>query len=50
MLTEALIDTGQEVGLEVNTEKAKYMLMSRHQNAGQHHNIIANRSFEMRQS
>jgi hypothetical protein len=28
--TEALID----VGLEVNTEKTKYMLLSRHQNAG----------------
>jgi hypothetical protein len=23
-----------EVGLEVNTEKTKYMLLSRHQNAG----------------
>jgi hypothetical protein len=28
--TEALIDASKEVGLEVNTEKTKYMLMSRH--------------------
>jgi hypothetical protein len=35
------------VSLEVNAEKTKYMLMSRHQNAGQNHNImIANRSFQ----
>jgi hypothetical protein len=32
---ETLIDASQEVGLEVNTEKTKYMLMSRHQNVGQ---------------
>jgi hypothetical protein len=37
--TEALIDVITEVGLEVNAEKTKYMLMSRHQNAGQNHNI-----------
>jgi hypothetical protein len=37
----------KEVGLEVNTEKTKYMLLSRHQNAGQNHCIlIVNRSFE----
>jgi hypothetical protein len=29
-----LIDASKEVGLEVNTEKTKYMLLSRHQNAG----------------
>jgi hypothetical protein len=35
------------VGLEVNTEKTKYMLLSRHQNAGQNHDIkIGNRWFE----
>jgi hypothetical protein len=27
-----LIDAGKEVGLEVNTEKTKYMLLSRQQN------------------
>jgi hypothetical protein len=33
--------------LEVNAEKSKYMLLSRHQNAGQYHDIkIANRCFE----
>jgi hypothetical protein len=34
-----LIDASKEVGLEVNTEKTKYMLLSRHQNAGQNHDI-----------
>jgi hypothetical protein len=45
--TETVIDAGKEVGLEVNLEKTKYMLLSRHQNELQNHNIqIANRSFE----
>jgi hypothetical protein len=35
--THTLIDTGKEVGLQVNTEKTKYMLLSRHQYAGQNH-------------
>jgi hypothetical protein len=44
--TETLINATTEVGLEVNTEKAKYILLSRHQNAGQNHDIqIANESF-----
>jgi hypothetical protein len=44
--TEALLDAGKEVGLEVNSEKTKYMLMS-HKKAGQKHSIkIVNRSFE----
>jgi hypothetical protein len=44
--TQTLIDTGKEAGLEVNTEKTKYMLLSRHQNAGQTHDIkIGNRCF-----
>jgi hypothetical protein len=37
--TETLIDAGKEVGLDVNTEKTKYMLLSHHQNAGQNHSI-----------
>jgi hypothetical protein len=44
--TEALLDAGKEVGLEVNSEKTKYMLMSR-KKARQKHGIkIVNRSFE----
>jgi sorting nexin-29 len=44
--TEALLHAGKEVGLEVNSEKTKYMLMS-HKKSGQKHSIkIANRSFE----
>jgi hypothetical protein len=42
-----LIDASKEVGLEINVDKTKYMLLSRHQNVGQNRNIkIANRSFE----
>jgi hypothetical protein len=39
----------KDVGLEVNAEKTKYssMLLSRHQNAGQNHDMkIANRCFK----
>jgi hypothetical protein len=32
--TETLIDACKEVGLEINAEKTKYMLVSRHQNSG----------------
>jgi hypothetical protein len=42
---ETLIDASKEVGLEINVEKSKYMLLSRHQNAGQNGDIkIANRA------
>jgi hypothetical protein len=45
--TETLIGASKEVGLEVNAEKTKYMLLSRHQNARQNNNIkIGDRSFE----
>jgi hypothetical protein len=37
--TETLIDTSKEVGLEVNAEKTKYMLLSCNQNAGKNQNI-----------
>jgi hypothetical protein len=44
---EALIDASKDVGLEVNAENTKYVLLSRHQNAEQNHDVkIANRSFE----
>jgi hypothetical protein len=33
--TETLIDASKEVGLDVNVEKTKYMLVSRDQNADQ---------------
>jgi hypothetical protein len=43
---ESLIDASKEVGLEINVEKTKYMLLSRHQNVGQNRDLkIANRSF-----
>jgi hypothetical protein len=35
--TQTLIDAGKEVGIEVKTEKTKYMLLSRRQNGGQNH-------------
>jgi hypothetical protein len=45
--TETLTDANKEVGLEINVEKTKNILLSRHQNVGQNRNIkIANRSFE----
>jgi hypothetical protein len=45
--TEALIFARDEIGLEVNSDKAKYMVVSRDQNAGQSHNVkTGNRSFE----
>ena len=37
--TEALLIASQKIGLEVNGEKTKYMVMSRDQKAGQNSNI-----------
>jgi hypothetical protein len=33
--TETVIDTSKKIGLEINVDKTKYMLLSRHQNVGQ---------------
>jgi uncharacterized membrane protein len=44
---ETLIDATKEVGLEVNAEKTKYMLLSHYQNAEQNLGIkIGDRSAE----
>jgi rRNA processing protein Krr1/Pno1 len=44
---ETLIDASKEFGLEVNTEKTKYIFLSRHQNAGLNHNMnLGNICFE----
>jgi hypothetical protein len=37
--TETLIDANKEVGLEINVDKTKYMLLSRHQNVRQNRDI-----------
>jgi sorting nexin-29 len=45
--TETLLETSRDVCLEINAEKTKYMIMSRHPNSGQNQNIKrANESFE----
>jgi hypothetical protein len=45
--SETLLEASRATGLEINAEKTKYMIMSRHLNSGQNQNIrIANESFE----
>jgi hypothetical protein len=45
--TEALVVASKEIGLEVNAEKTKYMVMSGDRNVGQNGNIkLDNKSFE----
>jgi hypothetical protein len=45
--TETLLEASRECCLEINAEKTKYVIMSRHPNSGQNQNIrIANESFE----
>jgi hypothetical protein len=45
--TGTLIDASMEVGLDINVEKTKYMLLSRQENVGQNRDIeVINRSFE----
>jgi hypothetical protein len=31
--TETLLEDGRDIGLEINAEKTKYMIMSRHPNS-----------------
>jgi hypothetical protein len=38
--TEALLETSIKVGLKVNTEKTKYIIVYRHQNVGQNHILL----------
>jgi hypothetical protein len=45
--TDTLSDASRDIGLEINAEKTKYMIMTRHPNSGQNQNIrIGNGSFE----
>jgi hypothetical protein len=45
--TETLSEASRVIGLEINAEKTKYMIMSRHPNSGQKQSIrIANESVE----
>jgi hypothetical protein len=44
---ESLLEANRDAGLEINEEKTRYMIMSRHPNSGQNHNVrIANELFE----
>jgi hypothetical protein len=45
--TEALLEASKDIGLEINVEKTKYMVISCHPKLGQNQNVrIANESFE----
>jgi hypothetical protein len=45
--SETLLEASRDIGLEINAEQTKYMIMSCHPNSGQNQNIrIANESFE----
>jgi hypothetical protein len=37
--TETLLNAGKDIGLGVNMEKIRYILVFHHQHAGQNHNI-----------
>jgi hypothetical protein len=43
--TDALLVGSKEIGLDVNADKTKYMVVSRDQSAGQSHNIETDSSF-----
>jgi hypothetical protein len=45
--SETLLEASKDIGLEINAEKTKYMIMSHHPNSGQNQSIrTANESFE----
>jgi hypothetical protein len=45
--TRSLLEASRDIGLEINAEKTKYMIMSRHPNSRQNQNIrITNESFK----
>jgi sorting nexin-29 len=45
--SETLLEASREIGLEINAENTKYMILSHHLNSGQNQNVrIANESFE----
>jgi hypothetical protein len=45
--TETLLEASREVGLEINTLKTMYMVVSCQENVGNNHSrLIANKSFE----
>jgi hypothetical protein len=45
--SETLLEASRDIGVEINAEKKKYMIMSRYPNSGQNQNIRrANESFE----
>jgi len=46
-----MLEASREVGLEISAENMKYMVMSRHHNAGQSHSfLMVIKSFAMLQS
>ena len=42
---EALVVASKEIGIEVNVDKTKYMVMSRDQNAGRSHSMKTDNSY-----
>jgi hypothetical protein len=42
---DALVVASKEIGLEVNVDRTKYMVMSRDQNAGRSHSITNDNTF-----
>jgi hypothetical protein len=49
--SETLLEASRDIGLEINAENTKYMIMSRYPNSGQNQNIrIANECLKMWQN